>query len=113
MPVAISIEQMRSELQRELGMRRVVYPRWVRQGKKSSEQAATQIERMEAVLEALEELALARHVTEAVLRASLVEGEGAVQFIFSDGRDARLFVSAVESLRLPRKAPLTLGQRGG
>lgn len=60
MPLAISIDNMVSEVARELNFRGRVYPRWVTQGKIRPEKAADQIERMKAVLEALEELRLAR-----------------------------------------------------
>jgi len=113
-PLAVTIEQMRSELQRELGMRRAVYPRWVRQGKKRPEEAATQIERLEAMLEALEELQCARGITDILMRAyanAVNHGTGAVTLSFQDARDGRLLAAAIESLQLPRAAPLTMGQR--
>ena len=60
MPLAVSIDNMIASVQREIGFRRKVYPRWVQQKKMRPETAPMEIERMEAVLEALEELRLAR-----------------------------------------------------
>ena len=60
MPVAVSIDNMVSAVRREIGFRQRVYPRWVSQGKMKAETSAVEIERMEAVLEALEELRYAR-----------------------------------------------------
>ena len=60
MPLAVSIDNMVASVQREIGFRRKVYPRWVQQKKMRPETAPMEIERMEAVLEALEELRLAR-----------------------------------------------------
>ena len=62
MPLAITIDAMAAEVRRELGFRERVYPRWVSQGKIQPGKAAEQTERMEAMLEALEELRLLRIV---------------------------------------------------
>lgn len=60
MPLAVSIENMEAEVRRELGFRARVYARWIQQRKIRPEKAAEQTERMQALLEALEELRLAR-----------------------------------------------------
>ena len=65
MPLAVSIEAMASEVRRELGFRARVYPRWVAQGKLRAEASAAQTERMQALLEVLEEVRLLRALEES------------------------------------------------
>jgi hypothetical protein len=98
MPLAISIEQMEKCVERELGFRRGVYPRWVSQGKMRPEKAAEELERMAAVLEALQELRLARAFSQARE---------------SHGIESRIAMDAWAAWIAPRHAPLTLGQKVG
>ena len=54
----ITIEQQIASVQREIGMRELVYPAWVRNKKMSQEKADYEIEAMRAVLVSLEALRL-------------------------------------------------------
>lgn len=58
----VSLEDQISCVQRELGMRGRVYPRWIKAGKLNAEAAQEEMERMQAVLETL--LRLRRRVGE-------------------------------------------------
>lgn len=51
--MTIEIEEQIGAVERELGFRRRLYPRWVATGKLTAENAAAEVERMEAVLATL------------------------------------------------------------
>lgn len=112
MPIAVSIDNMAASVKRELGYREGVYPRWVRQGKMQPEKAATEIERMKAVLEALEELRLARDFIHQLQRADLTWLPSApfslVAVPVTDAAGASLR-GAYEAL-LAHRGPLTMGE---
>lgn len=103
MPLAVSIEQMEKCVQRELGFRQAVYPRWVSQGKMRPEKSAEELERMEAVLEALQELRLARAFYAAANAPNCSKP-------LLDNAEA---AAAWLAWCAPRHAPLTLGQKVG
>lgn len=94
MPLAISIDYMVSEVKRELSLRSRVYQRWVTNGTLRPAAAADQIERLRAVLEALEELRLLRLLEVAV-----------------ENEKSDLFTVAFHELQVFRleRAPLTTG----
>lgn len=102
MPLAVSIDNMVSEVARELNFRGRVYPRWISQGKIRAETAAGQMERMKAVLEALEELRLARAFLAVAKRPDS-------DLIF----DRREVEDAWKAWYAPRYAPLTQGTQIG
>lgn len=56
-PGVIPIEKQIQCVARELAMRRRLYPRWVAQQRMKETEAQREIERMEAVLHTLQELA--------------------------------------------------------
>ena len=114
MPLAVSIENMEACVRRELGFRRRVYPRWVAQTKLRAEDAAVEIERMEAILEALEELRLARAFLHEALRGAVEVGQSGPHLAFHavDGGSSAL-LGAWEAWLAPRKAPLTTGTHAG
>ena len=119
MPAKITIDEQIAAVQRERAMRLRVYPRWVTGGKMRPEKAAEEIEHMKAVLEALEELRLARAFQHEVLRGKILYGipEGGTQiaegvaFHSAEGAFASLR-GAWEAWISPREAPLTQGRRG-
>ena len=116
MPLAVSIENMEACVRRELGFRRRVYPRWVAQTKLRAEDAAVEIERMEAILEALEELRLARAFLHEAVRGGVsfhVGSESGMPILGmtispANGAGSTL-LGAWEAWRAPREAPLTTG----
>jgi hypothetical protein len=55
-PIMISLELQIKAVEREIAMRRGVYPRWVTNKKMSQEKADFEIEAMEAVLATLKNL---------------------------------------------------------
>lgn len=59
-----------AEVQRELGSRRVVYPRMVSQGKMKQGEAELCLDRMTAVLKTLEYMAANREVIIAAVKAA-------------------------------------------
>lgn len=99
MPLAVSIDNMASEVRRELAFRDRIYPRWVSQGKIRADTAAMQIDRMAAILEALEELKLARQ-----FKTALDQSPFALNTI--EGDPVR---RAIDAWDAPREAPLTTG----
>lgn len=50
---AVTLDEMIEEVKRECEMRRKVFPKWVRDGKKSQREAQAQIRVMDAVLDEL------------------------------------------------------------
>lgn len=53
----VTIDDQVQCVQRELRYRQRLYPRWVKDGRMSADQAATEINRMKAVLDTLGEIA--------------------------------------------------------
>ena len=111
MPLAVSIDNMVSSVRREVGFRERVYPRWITQGKLTAETASTELDRMRAVLEALEELRLARDFIHQLRRADMLWLEKdphslvAVPLSSEAGRSLRGAYDALDS----HQAPLTTG----
>lgn len=108
MPLAVSIDNMVACVQREIGFRARVYPRWVSQGKLKAETAAMEQERMAAVLEALEELRLAR-----AFQAAMIADMAAGELVTINGAAYPRSMEAWLAWCAPRHAPLTLGQKVG
>lgn len=104
MPLVVSIEAMRVEVLRELGFRGRVYPRWVTQGKLRPEKSAEQLERMQAILEALEELRLARAFQAAMVRSCMP-----IDLLGADQPTNDAISAAWVAWCAPRAAPLTTG----
>jgi len=61
-----TLDQQIAELDRELGMRRNLYPRWVREGKLKQQQADHRINIIEEIKETLRQCRQDRQMTSAL-----------------------------------------------
>lgn len=59
--MTVALDRQIACVQREISMRRKVYPRWVQCGRMKQDQATREIAAMEAVLETLKALERERH----------------------------------------------------
>lgn len=64
---AVTLEEQVAAVEREIGLRLRVYPRWVASGKMRQARADKEIERMRAVLVTLKELAAERAAQKVLL----------------------------------------------
>ncbi len=68
---ARTLDEQIAEVRRELGLRARVYPAFIERGRLTSEDAVTQVERLEAVLDTLEWLARHRAAIVALGREAM------------------------------------------